>query len=62
MRKLLIPCLLLALSAALMSGCKPAATDPAAQPANTNAGAAKSATPPTKPDADGVIASGTGTE
>ena len=63
MRKLLASCLLLALSAVLMSGCKPAVTDPAAQPGNANAGAAKSATPPpTKPDADGVIASGTGTE
>lgn len=51
------------LSAALVSACKSSSPDATTQPGGANAGAAKSAaTTPTKPDADGVIASGTGTE
>lgn len=53
------------LSAALVSGCQPSGgggSNATTQPANANAAASKTTTTANKPDADGVIASGTGVE
>lgn len=53
------------LSAVFMSGCKStgdANSNSSSRLASTNADAAKTEATPTKPDADGVIASGTGVE
>lgn len=54
-----------ALSVIFLSGCKSskdANTGPRDQPADANSSTAKSTASPTKPDADGVISSGTGEE
>ena len=58
-----IACILL--SAIFIAGCKSsreAGSNSAIQPANTNTDAAKTDTAPAKPNADGLIASGTGVE
>lgn len=53
------PALLLAV---IMSGCKPASPDSTTRPGGANADSAKASATPAKPDADGVIPSGTGVE
>jgi hypothetical protein len=61
-RAVVIPLLLLAV---FMPGCKSSGgvnSGPTTQPANTNTVTAKTTTPPVKPDADGIIPSGTGVE
>ncbi len=62
MRKTFAPLVLLALSAALLSGCKSAGPDPTTQSGGAGADTAKKTATPAKPDADGVIPSGTGVE
>jgi hypothetical protein len=55
----------LLLSAVLLSGCKPAgevSSNQTTQPVNANTAAAKTPATPAAPGADGIIASGTGTE
>ncbi len=62
MRKHFAALVSLALSAALLSGCKSAGPEPTTQNVGAGADTAKQAATPAKPDADGVIASGTGVE
>ena len=62
MRKTFALLVLLALSAALLSGCKSAGPDPTAQSGGAGVDTAKKTATPAKPDADGVIPSGTGVE